>query len=123
MIIGNVQGMLVKYLDDYDVISPTTDDPCPALQAMPKGCDIKQDIKDAPQNKCKPRLTWGPFTLYRNIPRITELFKTSVHGLYKLMNVKCAMFIDEWGGQCTRATSPAHAFISSQCKHSLSDTT
>jgi hypothetical protein len=41
--------------------------------------------------------TWGPFTVYRNIPKITELFRKS-EDLFHVFNNHSAMFFDEWGG-------------------------
>jgi hypothetical protein len=41
--------------------------------------------------------TWGPFTVYRNIPKITQLFRKSPD-LFFIFNNHSAFFFDEWGG-------------------------
>lgn len=78
MLMGNVQGVLAKYLDELDIISPVTDKPCIVHRSVSK-CEPNQppDSTD-----CRPALTWGPFTLYRNVPQITELFKAGRASLY-----------------------------------------
>ena len=40
---------------------------------------------------------WGPLTLYRNVPKITELFR-HCENLYDIFNSEMAYFFDEWGG-------------------------
>jgi hypothetical protein len=76
MLLGNVGEILDPLLDDYDVIIPNQQD------CADKDCDR----------------TWGPFTLYRNVPRITELFRLGDKGLYPVMNSQLPYFFDEWGG-------------------------
>ena len=72
MMLGNVQGALDKHglLDKYDVIS---------------AC-------------CFPEISsFGPFTLYRNVPQITELFR-HMESYYSTLNSPLVYVCDEWGG-------------------------
>lgn len=76
MILGNITEFLDPLLDHYDIITPNQQD------CEDKDCDR----------------TWGPFTIYRNVPRITELFRTGDYGLYTTFNSGTTFFFDEWGG-------------------------
>jgi hypothetical protein len=75
MMLGNVNGFLHRkgLLDDYDIISPC--------------CNVNYlGFK-----------SFGPFMLYRNVPRITELFR-QMESLYDSLSNQTVMMIDEWGG-------------------------
>jgi hypothetical protein len=75
MMLGNVNGFLHRkgLLDDYDIISPC--------------CNVNHlGFK-----------SFGPFMLYRNVPRITELFR-QMESLYDSLSNQTVMMIDEWGG-------------------------
>jgi hypothetical protein len=76
MIMGNVPRFLTpELLDNYDVIS--------GLRRGDNGFDAYN--------------TWGPFMIYRNIPKITQLFRHSPNLLH-IFNNHSAFFFDEWGG-------------------------
>ena len=80
MILGDVAGFLGKnhLLDKHDVIS---------------AC-------------CFPQISsFGPFTLYRNIPRITELFRY-MDSYYDTINSHKMYICDEWGGGSGRSPGP-----------------
>jgi hypothetical protein len=98
MLLGNVGEILHPLLDDHDVIIPNQQD------CADKDCDR----------------TWGPFTLYRNVPRITELFRLGNKGLYHIMNSATIYFFDEWGGmrgsEHTYYASSMTAIINKQVK-------
>lgn len=79
MIMGNVAHFVAPLLDKYDIITP-----------LDRDCTTNCDR------------TWGPFTLYRNVPKITELFKTGPTGLYNTYNNPATFFFDEWGGGTRR---------------------
>jgi hypothetical protein len=78
MLIGDVQGTLCKsgLLDKHDIIS---------------ACCVKKYT------------TFGPFTLYRNVPRITELFR-HLDSYYDSLNSQRVYIVDEWGGGAADAT-------------------
>lgn len=75
MLMGNVMNFLTPLLDSHDIIT--------GLRKGDNGKDIMS--------------TWGPFTVYRNIPKITELFRHTPD-LYYIFNNHSAFFFDEWGG-------------------------
>ena len=45
--------------------------------------------------------TWGPLTLYRNIPRVNELFWQSPQPLHTILNTTQPMYFDEWSHRGT----------------------
>ena len=75
MLMGNVGEYLTSdVLSKYDIIS--------GLKRGQTGRDILS--------------TWGPFTIYRNVPKVTEFFRElDLKYIYDNIN---AMFVDEWGG-------------------------
>lgn len=75
MLMGNVRGILTEeMLSNYDIIS--------GLKRGQTGKDILS--------------TWGPFTIYRNTPKVTEFFRElDLKHIYDTID---AMFVDEWGG-------------------------
>lgn len=76
VIMGNVHRFLTHdLLDNFDIIS-----------GLRKGDNGRDELN-----------TWGPFTVYRNVPKITELFRRS-HDLFHVFNNHSAFFFDEWGG-------------------------
>jgi len=76
MLIGNVANFLTAdVLDNNDIIT-----------GIPKGMNGKDELT-----------TWGPLTVYRNTPKITQLFR-HCPDLYHVFNNHSAMFFDEWGG-------------------------
>jgi len=66
-------------MDQFDVIS--------AIGHGKADCGLK--------NPCK--ITYGPFTAYRNVPNITELFRLIEADLYEILNTTESLCIDEWG--------------------------
>eukprot|EP00038_Savillea_parva_P017977 m.22049 g.22049 ORF g.22049 m.22049 type:complete len:423 (+) comp3951_c0_seq1:63-1331(+) len=80
MIIGNLIGFLEPLLPNHDIITPLD----------------WWDCDKEPKWKCAR--TWGPMTLYRNEPRVTELFRLGDYGLYGTLNSHTPYFFDEWGG-------------------------
>ena len=80
MIFGDVARFMNPMMDQFDVIS--------ALGRGQADCGLK--------NPCK--ITHGPFTAYRNVPEITELFRFIEGNLYEGLNTTQAYAVDEWGG-------------------------
>lgn len=68
LVFGNIAGLMNPMMDEFDVITP--------LGSM--------------------RRTWGPFTAYRNVPEITELFRLIDGDLYAILNKSRNLGIDEW---------------------------
>lgn len=75
MLMGNVMKFLDPLLETHDIIT--------GLRKGDNGKDIMS--------------TWGPFTVYRNVPKITELFRHTPD-LFYVFNNHSAFFFDEWGG-------------------------
>jgi exopolysaccharide biosynthesis predicted pyruvyltransferase EpsI len=80
MIFGDVARFMNPMMDKFDIIS--------ALGRGQADCGLK--------NPCK--ITHGPFTAYRNVPEITELFRLIEVNLYETLNTAQAYGVDEWGG-------------------------
>ena len=52
------------------------------------------------------RRTWGPYTAYRNVPKITEFFRLIDGDLYAILNNSSNLGIDEWFGGKYRPWGP-----------------
>ena len=78
IIFGNIAEFMNPLMDQYDVISPLI---------RPDECE--------PEKPCF--ITYGPFTAYRNVPVITELFRLIETDLYETLNTAEFYSIDEWG--------------------------
>jgi hypothetical protein len=67
LLLGNVRGIVEKFLDDFDVIG---------------GIPIHP--------------TWGPFTMYRNVERINTLFFNASLPMQEIFGLPLATWFDEW---------------------------
>ena len=80
MIFGDVARFMNPLMDQFDVIS--------SLGRGQANCGLRSPCK----------ITHGPFTAYRNVPEITELFRLIEADLYETLNTSEAYAVDEWGG-------------------------
>lgn len=71
MIVGNLRRALTRgqRLENFDII-----------------CGIEQEY------------SWGPLMLYRNVPKVNNLYKWAERPLTDLFATKMIRFFDEWGG-------------------------
>jgi hypothetical protein len=67
ILLGDVRGYVEKFLDDFDVIGGIPNHP-----------------------------TWGPFTMYRNVEHINQLFFKASLPMQIILGLPYAMFFDEW---------------------------
>ena len=79
MIFGDLARFMNPLMDEFDVITP--------LES--KSCDDGLNVP------CK--VTYGPFTAYRNVPGITELFLLIEVDLFQTLNTTQPYAVDEWG--------------------------
>jgi len=87
MMMGNVRKFLSReMLNNYDVIS---------LNTAAKGGTADGDVFNLKEGQIHVK-TWGPCTLYRNVPRVTELYR-GIPNLKHVYDTERPMFIDEFG--------------------------
>ena len=78
IIFGNIIRFMSPLMDQFDVITP-----------------LRRPNQCKPEKPCY--LTYGPFTAYRNVQKITELFRLIEADLYETLNTVEFYSIDEWG--------------------------
>ena len=78
LVFGDIASLMNPLMDEFDVITP--------LGSMQR--------------------TWGPYTAYRNVPKITEFFRLIDGDLYAILNNSSNLGIDEWFGGKYRPWGP-----------------